>query len=198
MADMNPNQQDEPVQEIRRSGILGFFQQAYTALQQGSLPAIPEEAETVENFAQDLNKLVAIDWKFVPESNSISVLIALNEPDFRLQNELNPRSLFGTGAYNQLYRAIPLPPYVHLTHTHHSADQISCPADCDVTQFMRLAFTIETNHPAYCPGVTRLIFEEISEKLKPYTERFKTLHSSKNVPTEAYDVLSQDPALYSL
>ena len=192
---MNPNQQDEPVQERRRSGILGFFQQARLALQQGSLPAIPEEAETVENFAQDLNKLVAIDWKYVPASNSISVLIALDKPDFRLQNELNPRSLCGTGAFNDLYKEIPLPSYVHFTHTHHSADQISCPADCDVTQFMRLAFTIETNHSAYCPGIARAIFENISETLKPYTDRFQTLHSRKKIPTEAYDVLLQDPAL---
>lgn len=198
MADMNPDQQDKPAQEKKPSGILGFFQQACTALQHGTLPPISEEAETVENLAHDLNKLVAIDWKFVPASNSISVLIALDKPDLRLQNELNPRSLRGTGAYNQLYRAIPLPPYVHLTHTHHSADQISCPADCDITQFMRLAFTIDTNHPTYCPGITRAIFEDISETLKPYTDRFQTLHSRKKIPTDAYDVLLQDPALYSL
>lgn len=197
MADMNPDQQDKRTQEKKPSGILGFFQQACTALQQGSLPAIPEEAETVENLAHDLNNLVAIDWKYVPASNSISVLIALDEPDLRLQNELNPRSLCGTGAFNRLYRAIPLPPYVHLTHTHHPADQISCSSDCDVTQFMRLAFTIDTNHTTYCPGVTRVIFEDISDKLKPYTDRFKTLHSRKKIPTEAYDVLLQDPALYT-
>ncbi len=198
MADMNPDQQDKRAEEKKPSGILGLFQQACITLRQGSLPAIPEEAETVENFAQDLNKLVAIDWTFVPESNSITVLIALNKPDFRLQNELNPRSLCGTGAFNDLYKKIPLPPYVHLTHTHHPADQISCPADCDVTRFMRLAFTIDTNHPTYCPGITRAIFEDISEKLKLYTDRFKTLHSRKKIPTEAYDVLLQDPALYSL
>lgn len=194
---MNPDQQDKRAEEKKPSGIVGFFQQACTTLRQGSLPAIPEEAETVENFAQDLNKLVAIDWKFVPKSNSITVLIALDEPDLRLQNEFNPRSLCGTGAFNRLYTAIPLPPYVRFTHTHHSTDQISCPADCDVTQFMRLAFTIETNHPAYCPGATRAIFENISETLKQYTDRFQTLYSGKEIPTEAYEVLLQDPALYT-
>ena len=119
----------------------------------------------------------------------------MEQPDIRLAQEWNPRSITGTGTFYKLHQQLPTARGLTLHATQFEPDMIACQEDCKLTQFKRLAIAINTEEPGYSPRVARIVLEHISKRVAPYEARFKELHRSAAIPSQAYDILMRDPVL---
>lgn len=178
----------------RKPNVVALFRQFLRqSLAENSLPKPPPS--TKEALVRDLNARSSVQWQYNPESSSISVLIALEQPDIRLAQEWNPRSITGTGAFYKLNQQLPTARGLTLHATQFEPDMIACKEDCNLTQFKRLAIAINTEEPGYSPNIARIVLEHISKRVAPCVARFKELHRSGAIPNQAYDMLMRDPVL---
>ena len=178
----------------RKTGVVALFQQVLRqSLAEHSLPKPPPS--TKEALIRELNVLSPVKWQYNPESSSISVLIALEQPDIRLAQEWNPRSITGTGAFYKLNQQLPTARGLTLHATQFEPEMITCQEDCKLTQFKRLAIAINTGKAGYSPKIAQIVLEHISLRVAPYVARFKELHRSGAIPSQAYDMLMRDPVL---
>lgn len=180
----------EPTPPKTDSKLFDFFKKAGST----SLPAIPKDS--IENLVEDVNHSSPFAWTRSHSSLSLTTVIALPTPEIRLQNESNPRSIVGTGALFSLNKSIPsLPAGVRIMTTMFSASDITCAEDCTYTQFKRFSIAVDTTHEKYDPRLTRETLLKISQVVSPHVERFQELHKAGKIPSEAYDLIIQDPVL---
>jgi hypothetical protein len=178
----------------RKTGVVALFQRVLRqSLAEHSLPKPPPS--TKEALIRELNVLSPVQWQYNPKSSSISVLVALEQPDIRLAQEWNPRSIIGTGAFYKLNQQLPTTRGLTLHATQFEPDMITCQEDCKLTQFKRLAIAINTEKAGYSSRVARIVLEHISMRVAPYVARFEELHRSGAIPSQAYDMLMRDPVL---
>lgn len=116
----------------RKPNVVAWFRQFLRqSLAENSLPKPPPS--TKEALVRDLNARSSVQWQYNPESSSISVLIALEQPDIRLAQEWNPRSITGTGAFHKLNQQLPTARGLTLHATQFEPDMIACKEDCNLT-----------------------------------------------------------------